>query len=56
MKGYMLEAQLLVIGRLTAEDNRIKGLVEGPKPSDINFEEGLKRCRRGDTGAAILSS
>jgi len=42
MKECMLEVQASLIGRLAAEDNHLKVLVEAPEPSNINFDEKVK--------------
>ena len=39
IKECLLEVQAALLGRLAAEENHIKGLVETFEPSDINFDE-----------------
>lgn len=42
LKECMLEVQAVLIGRLAAEENHLKGLVETSEPSDVNFDERVK--------------
>ena len=42
IKECMLEVQAALLGKLAAEENHIKGLVETFEPSDINFDERVK--------------
>ncbi len=39
MKECMLEVQGMLLGKLAVKENHIKGLVETPDPSEINFDE-----------------
>lgn len=39
----MLEIQASLIGRLAAEDNRMKGLVAALEPSDTSLDERVKQ-------------
>ena len=41
-KECLLEVQASLVGRLAAEENHIKGLVETFEPSDISFDERVK--------------
>lgn len=42
IKECLLEVQAALLGRLAAEENHIKRLVETFEPSDINFDERVK--------------
>ena len=42
IKECLLEVQAALLGRLAAEENHIKGLVETSEPSDMKFDERVK--------------
>ncbi len=42
IKECLLEVQAALLGRLAAEENHLKGLVEICEPCDINFDERVK--------------
>ena len=42
IKECLLEVQSALLGRLAAEENHMKGLVEIFEPCDINFDERVK--------------
>ena len=39
MKECLLQVQGMLLGKLAVKENHIKGLVETPDPSEINFDE-----------------
>jgi len=42
MKECMLEVQGMLLGKLAAEENRLKGLVEDSGPPIANFDERVQ--------------
>jgi len=42
MKEYMLEVQGMLLGKLAAEDNHLKGLVEDLGPPIANFNKRVQ--------------
>ena len=56
LKECMLEVQASLLGRLAAEENNMKELIETFEPSEINFDERVREVEEAiwSTSAAML--